>query len=628
MTLKKPAHPQGSTGAGHPKSKTPEKPAVHSTFKKRLRVWWDDNYWLMIGCAGALAFALGIIGFCQLNNLDGTEKPLSFLLDQVYLALQLFPLNVGFTSGNKPFVLEIARFLAPAVTALAAVKAATLLFKHKFQMFRLGRLKNHAVVCGLGEKGKRLALDLLERKEQVVVIESDPQNSAVENCRDKGAIILMGDAAGPDTLKKSGLARARSVFAVCADDQTNLEIALQAEKLMGVTTHRNRRDSTPLARRCYVHLVDLELRDMLIARGVFSKEKGRVEFKCFNMFENAALQLFRNHPPDHAARIMNNERVHLLIIGFGRMGRSVALQAAKMGHYRNGRAIRISVVDQSAKAKGDLFIHKYPAFKRICDIDFRDLDINDLCFQDGAFLNHFGGMESVTQVIICLEQEPEALRCLIALMKLFEKSNCQLLVRVNTESAFLDLLQNKSCQKGSDGQGQTSLHPFGFVSHCCSHEMVVNELWEALARRVHAGYVSFRKQKIGSEIADDPSLLPWEELTEDLRESNRQQTEHMDVKLRAVNCRRIKLAGPHETDFEFTPDEIELLAEMEHARWNAERWLAGWRYSAGRDPVRRLSPYLVEWEKLPENIKDYDRDAVRNILGTLAQMGEIIERMA
>ena len=57
-------------------------------------------------------------------------------------------------------------------------------------MFRLAGFKNHAVVCGLGEKGKRLALDLLERKEQVVVIESDPQNSDVEYCREKGGIIL------------------------------------------------------------------------------------------------------------------------------------------------------------------------------------------------------------------------------------------------------------------------------------------------------------------------------------------------------------------------------------------------------------------------------------------------------
>ena len=31
--------------------------------------------------------------------------------------------------------------------------------------------------------------------------------------------------------------------------------------------------------------------------------------------------------------------------------------------------------------------------------------------------------------------------------------------------------------------------------------------------------------------------------------------------------------------FEFTPEEIELLAEMEHERWDEERKLEGWAYA-------------------------------------------------
>jgi len=40
--------------------------------------------------------------------------------------------------------------------------------------------------------------------------------------------------------------------------------------------------------------------------------------------------------------------VHLLVAGFGRMGQSVALHAAKIGHYANGEKLRITVIDKDA----------------------------------------------------------------------------------------------------------------------------------------------------------------------------------------------------------------------------------------------------------------------------------------
>jgi hypothetical protein len=56
---------------------------------------------------------------------------------------------------------------------------------------------------------------------------------------------------------------------------------------------------------------------------------------------------------------------------------------------------------------------------------------------------------------------------------------------------------------------------------------------------------------------------------------------------------------------------------MEHARWNAERLLAGWTLGE-RDTKRHINPYLVPWSELPENIREYDRQAVRKIPALLA----------
>ena len=59
---------------------------------------------------------------------------------------------------------------------------------------------------------------------------------------------------------------------------------------------------------------------------------------------------------------------------------------------------------------------------------------------------------------------------------------------------------------------------------------------------------------------------------------------------------------------------------MEHDRWVAERKDDGWRIGP-RDPEKKLSPYLVDWNDLEEDIRDYDRHAVLGIPATLAQVG-------
>ena len=85
---------------------------------------------------------------------------------------------------------------------------------------------------------------------------------------------------------------------------------------------------------------------------------------------------------------------------------------------------------------------------------------------------------------------------------------------------------------------------------------------------------------------------------ENLKKSNRDQANHIFEKLREVGCGVKPVGGSPPTAFEFTPEEIERLAEMEHGRWNVERLFEGWRYGSPRS-VRKISPYLVPWADTP-----------------------------
>jgi hypothetical protein len=77
---------------------------------------------------------------------------------------------------------------------------------------------------------------------------------------------------------------------------------------------------------------------------------------------------------------------------------------------------------------------------------------------------------------------------------------------------------------------------------------------------------------------------------------------------------------------EFTPGQVEILSELEHRRWLAERRVANWTFAPVKDEIRRENPNLLAWEKITDDIKDYDRNTVRLIPDLLSGTGRKIIR--
>ncbi|MEO0079629.1 MAG: RyR domain-containing protein [candidate division WOR-3 bacterium] len=155
---------------------------------------------------------------------------------------------------------------------------------------------------------------------------------------------------------------------------------------------------------------------------------------------------------------------------------------------------------------------------------------------------------------------------------------------------------------------------------------IKTDIYENLARAIHEDYVAKQKEQ-GVTPEQNPSMVPWDRLPDDLRKSNRQAARHIWEKLRAIGC--IIVSAEEGTGFDrFSPEEIEKMAEMEHDRWVRERRNAGWTYGDSKDLEKRTSPYLVPWHCLPEEIKELDRNQVRLIPEVLARVGLGIRRRA
>ena len=140
---------------------------------------------------------------------------------------------------------------------------------------------------------------------------------------------------------------------------------------------------------------------------------------------------------------------------------------------------------------------------------------------------------------------------------------------------------------------------------------------ERLARAIHEAYTD-AEQNIAP--ADDPAVASWDKLPSYLRHSNRAQADRICEKVQRIGY-AIEKSGSAAPVTEFTLEELDIMAQMEHGRWVVERLDGGWRPGPQRDVRRKISPYFVPWPALSEDVKNKERQMVRHIPTLLAAIG-------
>ena len=579
----------------------------HESSSRRRYQGWQ---WLaMIGLTVA-ALALGCVGFARHFSAAGQPYRLGGLL---YPALQLFVLEFAGSAGPVPWQLELARFLAPVVPAWALVKTAMVLFRHQLHALKLRRSRGHVVICGMGRKGLQLFKEFHRAGERVVAIERDEENPAIELGRELGALVLVGDAREPAVLAMARADRAKYVLAMSGDDGVNVDIALRCHALV-----KGQASTEPTT--CVAHVVDLKLCNLFRQHRVFTETGDRFEVRLFNTFEASGRTLFSRHPLDRDQITREDPRaVHLVVIGFGQMGQSVLLQAAKTAHYANEKQLQATVVDLAADEKKRAFYNRYLQFDKTCEATFVSADA-----EDRAVLERIESLAAdparLATVAISLDSDSACLSYALTLAGRLGASRVPLWVRMSEETGLAALLE----QPVADGAGASPVVTFGPLNCCCTRELLLGQDLDTLARAIHESFVC--EQLAQGRSPSEPSLQPWDRLIEQFKDSNRQQADHIPVKLRAIGCCLAPVGSPGPAVGQFTGDEVELLARMEHRRWCAERFLAGWSYGEVKDVFARKSPYLCDWEALTGSVQDYDRNMVRAMPAVVGRIGQAVYR--
>ena len=587
--------------------------STKASWHQNLRHWWQDMKWPVLIALAVFALALGYVGFARYAASRGeTPSP----LDLLYQTMQLISMNSGLVPGPINWQLQVARFLIPALTVYTALTALALIFSEQMQVFKLWRIKDHVIICGLGRKGALLVEQFRDLDMDVVVLEQDGGNDWLEVSRELGAVVLVGKASDPDLLNQARIDRAKYLIAVMGDDGANAEVAVRAEELMqGRTTG---------VLTCLVHIVDPQLYNLLREKELGDQNQSGYRLELFNIYDRGARLILRSGRDRGEELKLATPSDHILVVGMGKLGESVILHNIKQwrdNKLSNNDHMKITVIDRDAQLKAESLCVRFPQLEQVCNLVPLEMEVNSPDYLRAEFLRSSSGQSDVECVYVCLDDDSLGLQAGLSLLHQMRTRQVPIVIRMVEDTGLATLLGDGDSRKGTFKE----LHAFGLLNQTCTADLLLGGTHEILARELHSVYLS--EQSINEGIAEQSeALAPWEQLPERLKESNRVQAANIGKTLAETGYSIAQMRDWEAGELEFSPQVVEVMARKEHERWCRQRKQAGWVYGPERDAIKKTNPDLIAWDKLPEDEKDKNRRFVRGLPRSLARAGFQIER--
>lgn len=285
----------------------------------------------------------------------------------------------------------------------------------------------------------------------------------------------------------------------------------------------------------------------------------------------------------------DDDYVHLVVVGMTRMGTALATQAALMAHYPNfvekGIRTKITLIDENADKEKNFFIDRYDRLFALSNWSYKEMvraesgkdELKTVYTHAPVEHDYLGGdfldvewefiqgtvaqldlqkyiedsiIEKTKMTIAICKDEPS--RCLAAALNLewriYEKAK-QVLVYNRYDDALIEKLKNQG-KYDIYSPFKNKIKAFGMASKCFRKDIFEDS--DTLAKEFHKVYMNDENAEI-------------EKLTDYW--SNVYVSNTMWTKLRCVE-------RMNET---IDDKDIDILAEVEHNRWNIEKLIMSFR---------------------------------------------------
>jgi Trk K+ transport system NAD-binding subunit len=124
--------------------------------------------------------------------------------------------------------------LVTVILALLTNALVTRRIAQSLGQARIPGMRDHVVMVGLGSVGMKVLDGLLARGREVVVVEREESNRYLNQVRQRGVPLVLGDSTLAQTLDSVNLQQAASVAIVTSDDLTNIETGLAVRDRLGM----------------------------------------------------------------------------------------------------------------------------------------------------------------------------------------------------------------------------------------------------------------------------------------------------------------------------------------------------------------------------------------------------------
>ena len=415
--------------------------------------------WIAVVCLALLVFGIGLL---RIPGVLPDRSSRAFKCRH-----RLFePATVRFAKrrSRRPDRMEagVRPVCRPGCRGVRGVLALLSIFFYHVQLVRPWLIGNHVIVCGLGRRGSKLVQQLRAQGKCVVVIEQDENNAELVYCRQMGAIVLLGRGERPPDVGQS-LRPPRQ--------NPDLDRGRRRSQRRNGGPRSSIEPETPL--RCAGlrgSRVRPRLQRALKKHRIFTDTNDPFELRLFNALRSPPRPCCKSIPG--WPRPPGRHRPHLLIVGLGRLGESLLVQAAAEWRERRkspADKLHLTVIDRQVELKKDWMPICYPDLAEACDITFVQMDIHFPRFPDRVVLDGSDGVPPVTAAFVCVDSDSLALFTALTLHDCLKGKNVPIVVRMTEQAGLAALISS-----GAEGQGLIEgVHAVGLLDVACSLDLVL-----------------------------------------------------------------------------------------------------------------------------------------------------------
>ncbi len=519
--------------------------------------------------------------------------------DVIYRSIAALSLSVPYQTSSlwaSDWRIETARWAGMAALIIGASKTAVVLFSGHWRRSRWQRDEGHWLIIGNDPFAKALgqAARVAGKRIHWLCAPAGESNSDKPgNVVDVGAWTL-------SSATRHGLNGAAGVVVATSDDATSHAIAHE------VRTQR------PDSAGCKVLV---SLRSPWLAMRIDELEYSS-SVTVFSEAQIAVRRIQRRHPPFLLAAHLKQQRVHVVIIGFGIYGEAVLIETLLSSLTSRQGVPVITIVDPAASLKSAELHARYPELDDSVELRFVDCEmVSAKPVITDELVRRVSNEDPVSCWYVCLPDESTSLVSAISLQMASRRSSLSdapVCIRVDSPHSLPDVPVGVSALL----PGQ--LIAFGALQDLARETGLFSPETDRLAREFHERYAEAASE-------DKPAKVSWDDLSEDMKDSNRRLLVHIPAKLYSVgfdveswliasDSHPGKPQIPRVQGLLDRPEIIEELARLEHERWMADRRLNGWTLAPVRDDQRRHHPDLVAFDQLSESSRDYDRLMIRTFI--------------